>query len=502
MSDRRKLWTPNKWRRHQVYEHEPDTASHVSLRVQKVGTGQSQRAATFGLGDGLSDARNGGRDAAALPDDVVLMLPATELETFKLAVAGKPAAAPVAGTVIVEAPAGLPSSVDAGMLEVSRREESNSNDQGEKHPIDPLVRRGWRAPRWTATVVMLVVIVLANVLLEVFRRPFDVLGARFPESAIVRVNRCESLGAVPDVLFLGSSLTMHGISPSAVDAASTAAGHRILSCNVGTDASTFEEDYYVLKRMVEDGYAPKMVVETLWEYNVDARGDPPADSYSTPIYESETVADPSDLSTLRAHFGSGLSGKLQEVGFVADKLIPMLGARVGIFRAICGPLQVGPCQTPTSSSTVASSIASLVLASDRYGWSALVGRSDADWTAAQRAEYGRCYATCKHFAIGGHQMNYLAKLVALAQARGIGVALVVPPVSQYNFFNLYYADDWTQLMAYWQTFAIDNHAAFFDESHSPAYTDADFWDIHHLDSAGATKFSAWIGSTLLPQMWQ
>jgi hypothetical protein len=356
-----------------------------------------------------------------------------------------------------------------------------------------------RAPsRRTATAATLVFIVLVNVGLQLNRRPFDVLGAAYAEAALPRIQRCESLGQRPDVLYLGSSRVMHGVSPAVVDATVEAQfQQRVVSCNAGEDDSTFEEDYYTLKRVIADGYAPKLVVEGLWDYDVDAHGSPLADSAPLPASQIQTIADATDVGALKAHFAGGIKGGLAQANFVAQKLIPMYGARVGMFRAICGSLDIGPCATATQGSVVATPLQKMVLPSDRQGWSALVGRSLATMSPTPETQYPTCGTSCRPFVIGGKQMGYLAQLVALAKAHGVRVALVETPLSRYYVSHLFFAADWQTLSTYWSEFAGQQGAAFYDESQALEYTDADFWDIHHLDADGAAKFSAWIGTTIV-----
>lgn len=358
----------------------------------------------------------------------------------------------------------------------------------------------WRTPRrWTATALAILLLLLTNLVLELNRRPFDVLSEHFPDAALARVERCETLGRVPDVIYMGSSLTMHGIIPTTVDAAAQATtGQRLLSCNVGEDASTFEEDYYTLKRMIEDGYTPKVIVETLWEYNVQANANPPADTYGLPAEQILSLADISDAGALSAQFGTGLHGKLAALNFIAGKAIPFYGDRTAIFKSLCGSLTIGPCAANAPASVVATPLQKMVLAPDARGWVALVGRSLATYTPAQLRPYTSCGNHCPPFVFGEHQTTYLHDLIALARAHSVNVALVIPPFSKY-FFNILRPADWQKLVALWQSFAGTPGVTFYDESHDPAYLPTDFWDIHHLDAVGAAKFSDWIGSMLLPQ---
>ncbi len=353
--------------------------------------------------------------------------------------------------------------------------------------------------RWLSALLAVLLLTLTNAALQVNRRPFDVLSEHFPDAALARVQRCESLGRPADVLYMGSSLTMHAVMPTQVDAVAQADfGQRILSCNMAEDGSTFEEDYYTLKRVIEDGYTPKLIVETLWEYNVDAHGSPPADTNPLPAEQILSLADISDVGRLTPHFGSGLNGKLAAANYVAGKAIPFYGDRTGIFKSLCGQLSIGPCASTVTTSLVATPLQKMVLPSDSRGWVALVGRSLATYTLAQLRPYTACGNNCPPFVIGGSQPAYLSDLLSLAQAHHIRVALVIPPFSRY-FFNVLRPADWQKLVAFWRSYATTPGVSFFDVSHDPTYLTTDFWDIHHLDAVGAKKFSTWVGQTLVPQ---
>ena len=442
MGERRPLWTPQAWTAHLSTR----PASGAPAVAEDAGAPASSRPADLPAATGLFDVRT---------RSVVERVPETDTAR--------------------EAPPALPSTS-------ARR-----------------LARPRRPTRWTATALTLLLLLLTNVALQFNRRPLDVLSEHFPDAALARVQRCESLGRVPDVLYMGSSLTMHGVIPTTVDAFVGAnTGQRILSCNVAADGATFEEDYYTLKRIIEDGYTPKLIVETLWEYNVNAHASPPADTYGLPAEQIQSLADLSDAGALSAHFGGGLRGKLAALNYIAGKAVPFYGDRTAIFKSLCGPLTIGPCATPVSSSVVASPLQDMVLPSDARGWVALVGRSLATYTAAQLRPYTSCGDHCPPFVIGGHQPAFLSDLLALARAHSVRVALVIPPFSRY-FFNVLRPADWRMLVSFWQTFAGAPGVTFYDMSHDPDYADTDFWDIHHLDAAGAAKFSAWIGLTLVPR---
>ena len=87
--------------------------------------------------------------------------------------------------------------------------------------------------------------------------------------------------------------------------------------------------------------------------------------------------------------------------------------------------------------------------------------------------------------------EYLSKLVALAHAHNVKVAMVVSPLHQL-YRNLLTPPQWQAIMAYWQTFANENDVALYNQSAATGYTDADFRDPHHLAVTGAEKFARWM----------
>lgn len=455
MDNRRPLWTPQAWTERQSMR----AASSAPVTAEGAGMPAPSHPDGSPVATGLLDVRQSGVQEETMPPPVVDGIPEIDIERE------------TAPTL----PAGIPAAPTRGHT------------------------RRLRPTRWTATALTLLLLLLTNVVLQLNRRPFDVLSEHFPDAALARVQRCESLGRVPDIIYMGSSLTMHGVIPTTVDATMRAdTGQQILSCNVADDGSTFEEDYYTLKRMIEDGYTPKLILETLWEYNVDAHASPPADTYGLAAEQIMSLADISDAGALSVHFGGGLHGKLAALNYIAGKAIPFYGDRTAIFKSLCGSLTIGPCATPVSSSVVATPLQQMVLPPDSRGWVALVGRSLATYTAAQLRPYSSCGDHCPPFIFGEHQTTFLSKLIALAQAHHVRVALVIPPFSQY-FFNVLRPADWQKLVTLWQSFAGAPGVTFYDESHNPAYLNTDFWDVHHLDAVGAAKFSTWIGQTLVPQ---
>jgi hypothetical protein len=101
-----------------------------------------------------------------------------------------------------------------------------------------------------------------------------------------------------------------------------------------------------------------------------------------------------------------------------------------------------------------------------------------------------------NFALISTDPPYLTKIVQLAAQHHIAVALVVSPLHQ-MYRDLLTPQQWTAIMAYWQSFAQRHDAAFYNQYLAVGYTDADFNDPHHLSVAGAEKFSGWLAANVV-----
>ena len=359
-------------------------------------------------------------------------------------------------------------------------------------------KRPTHPPALMSALVALGLLVVLNAVLAIpaIRRPLDVASDGF--SAYGRLQRCESLGRAPDVLWLGSSRTLYSADAHQVDATMRTLGHPTLSCNLGRMGANFQNDYYAFKRMIEDGVTPKLLVENLWENNLNVNAHPPEDGQGTNLLQAERLADLSDLSDFQPYLGT--RGLPPAPDYAVGKLLPLYGERVGLLRAICGRVTLGPCGVNTDEWD--QNTTQVYARSDDRGWTPMYGSLASvppEKLATQaRALFSSILPGTEHFVIGGHQPEYLAKMVALAQAHGVKVALVVTPVNPvyFQFFD-HGAADWQTIIAYWQSFAAAHGVPFYDESQAPAYVSADFQDPHHLTASGAVKFSAWAARAIV-----
>ena len=346
-------------------------------------------------------------------------------------------------------------------------------------------------PRVIGTVGTVLLLLVVNLLVQINRRSWDIRSDGY--WAIQRVQQCESLGRVPDVLFLGSSRVVYGVNTPLVDSiVNTDNGSQILSCNAGMFGSTFEQDYYTFKRFVEDGYVPKVLVEDLREYNLNAHAAETADNNGLAWAQTLPLLGVSDARAIASHYG-GAKGIAESANFVAGQLIPVYGDRIGLYQAACQGSAIGPCGADLPNA------GALAIArykqSDRQGWVPLNGVSIATLTPAQvkqRAVELQQFegGQLQDFAIGGQQPTYLARMIELAQEHGVRVALTVSPLNS-TFFTLFNRpSDWPVILAYWRSFAKAHGAAYFDESHPAGFTDADWYDSEHLNASGADKRAA------------
>ncbi len=377
-------------------------------------------------------------------------------------------------------------------------------------PTQPFVSPKTKTPSRTiwrgySTVIALVLFIIVNLVVQVYRRPLDVAGDVY--YGLRRVQQCESLGRVPDVLYIGSSRTIFSANAHLIDDTVQAQfGKAILSCNVGAFSSTIAEDYYTLKRMIEDGYAPKIAVETLWEYNinVNAVGSIPSQNISAAdiagmnTAQIMNLADASDAPDLTLQFAH-MADKSTTAEFLANKLIPLYGTRIGLLSLMCGSATFGPCGV-TPPGLDPQSIGRYKI-SDDLGW---IGVPNSSLATQSRTLYNDHYnhylsiATgIANFRIGGHQIDYLAKMVTLAKAHHVQLVLVAAPVHPFLFDYLTHPSDWQMIMDYWQAFANQNGVPFYDQSTAPGYTDADFLDPQHLDPAGSVKYGTWLAENVI-----
>ena len=374
---------------------------------------------------------------------------------------------------------------------------SGRRKSGERRAF--VVARRRLPARLTSALVALAALLLVNVGLQLDRRPLDVQSDGF--WAYRRVQTCESLGRAPDVLFLGSSRALYSADAHQVDATMAAEfRQRTLSCNLGRMGANFENDYYAFKRVVQDGYAPKLLVENVWENNINANMQAPLDRQDTNVMQVERLSDASDLSDVSQHFGQGPGSVLQSVRFLAGKALPLYGDRVGVYKLVCGQAQMGPCGLDTNEwdpNTVA-----IYRAADDRGWTGMWNYSLAnvppDKLAANYLQlYSTIYPGTRNFRIGGQQPEYLTKLIALARAHHVKVALVVSPVHPIYFKFFDRPTDWPTITAYWRTLAAAHGVPFYDESQASGYTLSDFQDPHHLTATGAIKFSTWMAEHIV-----
>ena len=353
-------------------------------------------------------------------------------------------------------------------------------------------------PLLASAAVTLALLVALNLLLALpaLRRPLDVRGDGL--LAYGRLQTCESLGRAPDVLFLGSSRALYAADAHQVDNTMRSLGRPTLSCNLGRMGASFANDYYTFKRLVEDGYTPQLLVENLWENNLNVNMRTTADNQGTNLAQEVRLADLGDLPDLRAHLGMEGLPALPE--FIADKTLPLYGERIGLLRTLCGASTFGPCGVNTVEWD--RNTQQVYRRADDRGWTAMSGYSLANIpTQALATQYRTLYANIlpgtRHFQIGGQQPDYLARLVALARAHGVRVALVVSPVAPLYLKFFDHASDWSRIMAYWRAFATAHGVPFFDDSLAHGYVLADFQDPHHLTASGAIKFSAWMARAIV-----
>lgn len=232
-------------------------------------------------GHGLASSQQGQRSQSSSPSSPWLSPASTGIEvldTFPLpAATAAPAAPPI------PPPSAPP--LDVGELETQTL-PAPALPRGRRRP-----RRPWRL---IASCLALIALVLVNVKIASNRRYYDMLSA--PTDGLARIHICESLGRVPEVLFMGSSRTLHGIDAPLMDRLlKQQLGRSVLTCNSGDFSSTFQHDYYMLKRYIEDGFVPKLIVENLLESNLTYVADYPGPVSIIPTADLPWLGDASDV---------------------------------------------------------------------------------------------------------------------------------------------------------------------------------------------------------------
>jgi hypothetical protein len=355
-----------------------------------------------------------------------------------------------------------------------------------------------RRPLWYATSICILLFIATNMLVQTQRHMLDLAGDTF--YGYQRIQRCESLGRVPDILYMGSSRTVYGIMPGMIDTlVRRQTGSATLGCNLGMFGSDFEQDYYLLKHMLADKYVPHMVIETLWEYplNMTPPSGMTADDRDFNVQEVMRLAALEDLPTVRDHMPSGFDGIPAAIDFITQHIIPLYAERTGIARTLCGDMRLGPCEMATSE--LAPSQANDYLHADRQGWIAHIESMPDVLPATDALQYTHFFheGYTGHFTLGGRQPAYLQRMIALAQANNIQIVLVMPPIhpSYLTYFD--HPDDWPAIIAFFQQFASEHSVSFYDQSTVLGYTSADFFDPNHLNAMGAERFSTWLSEQVI-----
>ena len=357
-----------------------------------------------------------------------------------------------------------------------------------KRVVTSRVVSGRRTRSVMSTALTLLLLLAVNMAVQLNRRTWDIRSD--PLASLGRVQACESLGLAPDVVYLGSSRTLHNIDPLRVDTViKQQESTPILSCNLGADGSSFEQDYYVLKRFLEDGYTPKVIVETLWEYNLlpSAYGANP--THLEPSAQIPWLADAKDVSTLQGASQAHLASPGASLDFLASKTIALYGDRNGLHDTIsyniCKLAHVTKCDRPVD--WYARSLPT-------HGWVPLTGRN----IVTNPPSGAGCGNTCKplHLMTDGYEVANLQKLIQLAEQRYIRVVLIVPPITDRQRAN-YGPYNWGRILSFWQAFARQNGARYYDVNVMPALTPSDFYDPMHLDQQGAEIFSTWLATHVI-----
>ncbi|HUQ87832.1 MAG TPA: hypothetical protein VM096_09745 [Vicinamibacterales bacterium] len=96
------------------------------------------------------------------------------------------------------------------------------------------------------------------------------------------------------------------------------------------------------------------------------------------------------------------------------------------------------------------------------------------------------------------QEQYFARILELAKAEGIKVVMVMPPLRRMELDA--YPPGVVDAFDQWlERSARDHGASYVNFARHPAFTDADFADVTHLNESAADRFSRLLGAELQPR---
>jgi hypothetical protein len=282
-----------------------------------------------------------------------------------------------------------------------------------------------------------------------------------------------SLSEIPldtDFLFLGNSLVEAGCDPSAFREAWPVAQRPPTPVNIALGATSPVEHYLILKHALDRPIHPKYLVYGFFDdqLNAPSRGDW-ADLVGNRAF---SYYFPDEAAAL---YAPGSSFKKWEMRIIGH--IPMLAERSSFWGKVellrRGIEDIGMPKQQTT----------------RYGRAK-------DFAALEAADLPSFNQRCD--AILSKRAGFspaIRKMIELAQQRGITLVLLEMPMPS-RHRNIFYSSlAWSEMRAYLQTLAQQNHTIYLSAS-DWVEDDQTFEDATHLNEQGAKRFSAKLAEAL------
>ncbi|HMA37108.1 MAG TPA: hypothetical protein VKY74_21815 [Chloroflexia bacterium] len=278
----------------------------------------------------------------------------------------------------------------------------------------------------------------------------------------------------PDVLLLGSSRVQAGLSPSLLmNRVQATLGRRPQILNLGLAGGTPQANYWLLKNAITADKQPALIIYGTSEYEFNPYSPLLPDNYAD------------ELATL-ADYGQAFPDPLARID---AQLAYLLGRPWHLVR-YRGTLHdtLGDLVAPDDPAAPVD---------DAYGFLPLNHQMTAIDVRQMRATYLGPRGYLRDYTVQGYQATRFEQLLALAQARGIRVAVINMPITTVHEHFLAPAD-YAAYRTYLQTTTARYGVPFVDyNNHALWQEPGDFADTHHLNRVGAKKLSQLVSTDVL-----
>ncbi len=362
-----------------------------------------------------------------------------------------------------------------------------------------------RRTPWRIALTFLLLLALSNLALDRFGGDISIQGDAW--GALQQIAACEQQSATPDVVILGSSRAQAGIAPPVLAGELEARlGRRFIICDMAVTTSVPMEDYYMLRKLLDDGVRPRLIIYATADFAFNT----PVTETNVPVRDNlEYLAQLRDLPDIaRTHVADGTGSLFQSsswyLDFAAARLVRFYADRRGFEIALCKlKPDFGPCPgiLPDDAATVASpELPGRVYPIDaREGWYPL---PEATTLSLENSRWQ--YTTwLAHYQVAPDALDFLGRLVDLARANHAGIVLLNTPILPQHLAFFPQPSDYLHYLNALQQFAATHHVPFYDEGLGFDDAQGDFADTNHLNYWGALAFTGWLGvHVVLPQFQQ